>query len=63
MINSTIVLYNSGWLICDICRFCVQTLAQELRRTFLNITAITANEITVWIPRSNSHLILLMYVL
>ena len=50
MINSSIVLYNSGWFVCDMCRCCAKTLTQELCRKFLNNIA---NEITVWIRRSN----------
>ena len=50
MINSILVLHNSGWLICDLCRYFVQTLARELRRKILNSIA---NQVTVWIRRSN----------
>ena len=50
MINSSLVLHNSVALICDLCRCWVQTLAQELRRKLLNSVA---NEVTVWIRRSN----------
>ena len=42
--------HNYVALICDPCRCCVQALAHELRRKILNSIA---NEVTVWIRRSN----------
>ena len=50
MVTVWIHRHNYLALICDLCRCCVQTLAQELRRKLLYSIA---NEVTVWIRRSN----------